>query len=62
MTANGRSCTGWFDLDTGSDGGLVVGQQFAASHQLTSGLKRVGTAAASGKHGRRRFAKLYSRC
>ena len=50
LTANGQPSEGWFDLDTGSDGGLVVGQRFAADHGLT-GLPRLGTAHASGSAG-----------
>lgn len=51
LTANGQQSEGWFDLDTGSDGWLGVGQRFAAEHGLASGLKRMGTAAASGSTG-----------
>lgn len=51
LTANGQSSEGWFDLDTGSDGGLVVGQGFAASHGLATGLRQLGTASASGSTG-----------
>lgn len=51
LTAKGPPREGWFDLDTGSDGGLVVSQEFAARHDLTNGLKRLGTAAASGSTG-----------
>jgi len=51
LTANGQASEGWFDLDTGSDGGLVVGQRFAAAHGLTAGLRRLGTAEASGSVG-----------
>ncbi len=51
LTANGQQSEEWFDLDTGSDGGVVVGQRFAARRGLTSGLKRLGTAEASGSTG-----------
>ena len=51
LTANGRQSEGWFDLDTGSDGGLVVGQHFAAAHGLTTGLRHLGSAKASGSAG-----------
>lgn len=51
LTAGGPPSEGWFDLDTGSDGGLVVSQQFAASHGLTSGLTRLGAATVSGSTG-----------
>ena len=51
MSANGQQSEGWFDLDTGSDGWLVVGQHFAANHGLASGLKRLGSAEASGSTG-----------
>jgi predicted aspartyl protease len=51
LTAGGQASEGWFDLDTGSDGGLVVGQRFAAAHGLTTGLWRLGTAEASGSAG-----------
>jgi predicted aspartyl protease len=50
LTAHGQPSEGWFDLDTGSDGGLVVGQRFAAAHGL-AGLQRLGTATASGSAG-----------
>lgn len=51
LTANGRQSEGWFDLDTGSDGGLAVSQRFAAGNGLTSGLKQIGTSASRGSAG-----------
>lgn len=48
LEANGTRGAGWFDLDTGSDGGLVVGQHFAASHGLPGELPRLGTARVGG--------------
>lgn len=51
LTVNGQQQEGWFDLDTGSDGWLVVGQQFAASAGLTGSLQHLGTANTSGSAG-----------
>lgn len=51
LEANGQRNEGWFDLDTGSDGGLVIGQRFAASHGLPGNLRRLGTASAGGSTG-----------
>lgn len=51
LAANGRQTEGWFDLDTGSDGGLLIGQQFAASSGLARGLKRIGSAKTKGSAG-----------
>jgi len=51
LTFNGQQQEGWFDLDTGSDGWLVVGQQFAASASMTGNLKRLGAAYTSGSAG-----------
>lgn len=51
LAANGRQTEGWFDLDTGSDGGLLIGQQFAASSGLARGLKRIGSAETRGSSG-----------
>ena len=51
LTANGRSCEGWFDLDTGSDGGLVVGQLFASNNGMSSGMKRIGASESKGSAG-----------
>lgn len=51
LTAHGQQQEGWFNLDTGSDGWLVVGQQFAATTGLTGSLQRRGTAHASGSAG-----------
>jgi predicted aspartyl protease len=51
LTVQGQQQEGWFDLDTGSDGWLVVGQQFAVSTGLTRSLQRRGTAHASGSAG-----------
>lgn len=51
LTAGGQASEGWFDLDTGSDGGLVISQGFAATHNLAAGLRRLGTAEASGSAG-----------
>lgn len=51
LTANGRQSEGWFDLDTGSDGGLLIGQQFAAAGGLTHGLQRTGSAESRGSAG-----------
>lgn len=53
LTVNGQQQEGWFDLDTGSDGWLVVGQQFAVNAGLTGSLQRLGTAYASGSAGGR---------
>lgn len=51
LAANGRQTEGWFDLDTGSDGGLLIGQKFAIAGDLTHGLKRIGSAETRGSTG-----------
>ena len=51
LIVNGRTCTGWFDLDTGSDGSLIVGHAFATEHGLGSSLQRIGSSALKGSTG-----------
>jgi predicted aspartyl protease len=60
LTVDGTYQEGWFDLDTGSDGWLVVGQQFANSNDLTRTLRQQGTAYATGSGGGRVARAVYS--
>lgn len=52
LTNKGQQRAGWFDFDTGSDGGLALGQQFAtAGGNLLQGLARLGAASVRGSTG-----------
>jgi len=61
LTGNGQQRAGWFDFDTGSDGGIATSQQFAAAGRpFTQGLTRVGSAEARGSAGGAFKQSLYA--
>lgn len=52
LIVNGKEYESWFDFDTGSDGMLVVGQQFAKANFLNNAMKPIGTTTSVGSKGK----------
>ena len=55
---NGVESEAWFDLDTGSDGTITVGQKYAADNLLNDGLKIIGKSTSTGSTGNKFTKKL----
>lgn len=51
LAVNGREIEGWFDFDTGSNGSLIVSQQFASAHGLNNSMKLIGGSYTKGSTG-----------
>lgn len=51
LNNGGKSKTGWFFFDTGSDGNLIVGKQFIANTNLFENMKVLGKGKSTGTGG-----------